>query len=210
MVGGADLAGPGWRLAPGNSAHARGTAGGNEFEGGDVTGAVTMLPAFTPVDVPHVAIEERAFVAAEITAFVLAWLSQLSCRVLNRPTPGCLSGPAWPPEQWVLVAAQLRVPAWPLHRSARLNDAKPDLKIHSGRPMSVTVVGDRCTGFDDGVLRSHARALAEAVGIEFLTAEFAPRHGESVLMNVRPAVNLADPESMNAIADYFDASVDVR
>jgi hypothetical protein len=30
--------------------------------------------------------------------FLLSWLSQLNCLVLNRPTPLCLSGSSWRPE----------------------------------------------------------------------------------------------------------------
>jgi hypothetical protein len=40
-------------------------------------------------------------------AFLLSWLSQLNCLVFNRPTPLCLSGPSWRPEQWTYAAAQL-------------------------------------------------------------------------------------------------------
>jgi hypothetical protein len=47
-------------------------------------------------------------------AFLLSWLSQLNCLVLNRPTPLCLSGPSWRPEQWTYAAAQLGIPVQPL------------------------------------------------------------------------------------------------
>jgi hypothetical protein len=58
------------------------------------------------------AASERAYAAAELTAFVLGWLSSLDCPVRNRPDPACLAGPAPPPLGLAAAAARagLRCP----------------------------------------------------------------------------------------------------
>lgn len=40
---------------------------------------------------------ERDYASAELYAFVWSWLSSLRCPVRNRPSPGCLAGPALGP-----------------------------------------------------------------------------------------------------------------
>src|SRR5208337_4871033 len=71
----------------------------------EITGVLTRLPCVVEEQLLDIVPEDRPYVAAEMTAFLLFWLSSLKCPVLNRPTPTCLSGPYWHREKWVRVAA---------------------------------------------------------------------------------------------------------
>ncbi len=72
----------------------------------------------------------EAYVSAEMTAFLLSWLSGLDCPILNRPTPNCLSGPGWRQEQWIHLAARLGIPVDPVQRYAKLGE---EPSIETGR-----------------------------------------------------------------------------
>ena len=64
-------------------------AGGSVFPVSEVTGVLTRRPHVFEVELMQVAVEDRPFVAAEINAFLLAWLSSLRCPVINRPSGTC-------------------------------------------------------------------------------------------------------------------------
>jgi hypothetical protein len=73
-------------------------------------GVVVRRPAVAAEELPWIADEDRLYVAAEINAFLVAWLSALPCTVLNRPTATSLCGPAWSQTYWQVAAARVGVP----------------------------------------------------------------------------------------------------
>ncbi len=90
-----------------------------------ITGVLTCVPAITEDELPNVVADDRQFVAAEMTALLTAWLSSLTCPVVNRPTPASLMGPNWYPEQWVCAANELNIPTCPIRRRVRRNPEDP-------------------------------------------------------------------------------------
>ena len=118
-----------------------------------ITGVLTLLPWVTADQLIHIIPEDRAYVAAEMTAFFVSWLSELTCPVLNRPTPTCLAGPGWRPEQWVHAAARMEIPICPIRRSVTLAaEPLPEDAVADPPPTFVTVVGERWLGEVDGAL----------------------------------------------------------
>ena len=116
-----DLSLEGWRVAYGTDDRrldrwSTAVVGGEVVPTDQITGVLTRLPAVFEHELMTVVPEDRAYVAAEMTAFLLAWLTQLPCPVLNRPTATGLSGPNWRRERWVAVAAQLGIPARSVRR----------------------------------------------------------------------------------------------
>ena len=114
-----DLCHHGWRFDPSYPDRGRLVAGGSVFPVSEVTGVLTRRPHVFEAELMQVAVEDRPFVAAEINAFLLAWLSSLRCPVINRPSGTCLSGPAWRAEQWVWVAASLGMIVNPARKKLR-------------------------------------------------------------------------------------------
>jgi len=143
----------------------------------EISAVLTLLPCVVEEELPDIVPEDRRYVAAEMTAFLLSWLSRLKCPVLNRPTPTCLSGPYWRPEKWVQVAAQAGIPVQPVRRLAALpgsNGTEDPLPA----PATLTVIGKRIFGEADPVLRSQARCLADLAGVELLAVRFSsPERG---------------------------------
>jgi hypothetical protein len=171
---------------------------------GEITGVLTLLPWVTADQLIHIIPEDRAYVAAEMTAFLVSWLSGLTCPVLNRPTPTCLAGPGWRPEQWVHAAARMGIPIRPIRRSIILTtdplreDAVADL-----RPATVTVVGERCFGDVDNALTGHARRLAAAVGVSLLTVHFDGPGADARLRGAVLRPDISSPEIADAILELL-------
>ncbi|HTB78343.1 MAG TPA: hypothetical protein VK762_34095 [Polyangiaceae bacterium] len=182
-----------------------------------IRGVVTRLSGVTPAELPHIAAEERAYVACEMTAFLVAWLSSLPCRVLNRPTPLSLVGPSWRPEQWAREATRAGLSAERVRRVARsfAEDAGPTEIAPSSlfeRPViSVTVVHTRCFGgpgdgpLDDAIVAG-VRRLAGAAGVDLLTATFAPAAGRATFVGAAPWVDVARADVADALVARIEAA----
>src|SRR5260370_30282273 len=89
-----DLSVRGWRYEPGGQVRAS-VISGRLVSTDEIDGVLTRLPCVGEGDLVDIVPGDRGYVAAEMTAFLSAWLCDLRCPVLNRPTPGCLTGPYW-------------------------------------------------------------------------------------------------------------------
>jgi hypothetical protein len=163
-----DLSQEGWTFHLGDPSGMTAVLAGRPLRAAAIAGVVTRLAGVTEDDLPHIAPEDRGYVAAEMNAFLLAWLTSLACPLVNRPTPQCLSGPHWRQERWVIAAERLGIPARPVVR--RAGDGIGPASARAGHV--VTVVGSRHFGTDDAVLAQRAYALADAAGVELLAVEF--------------------------------------
>src|SRR5512135_582318 len=92
LVTPADLSRPGWRLRCGRPELTRAAVGDRTVRRDEIDAVVTALAWIWPHDLPHVVPEDRDYVAQEMAAFLLAWLHELNCPVLDRPTPSSLTG----------------------------------------------------------------------------------------------------------------------
>jgi hypothetical protein len=196
----ADLGRRGWCLM-GDPATDRCALGSRVFANRELRGIVSRLVAVTPAELDAVHLEDRAYAAAEMHAFLLAWLHGLSCPVLNRPHPGCLAGQPWAPEQWMAAGARLGLAVRPISRgcslrepefpgppgangaarsaAGRLTDGlQPNVAADSApsteatQSSTVHVVAGRSFGASDEPYGRAARQLAEAAGMELLRVTF--------------------------------------
>lgn len=193
----ADLSVSGWRYEA-SSGRSRAVISGREVAQEEITGVLTRMPCVTEQDLDHFMPEDRSYAAFEMTAFLLAWLSGLACPVLNRPVPGCLSGPSLRAEQWVRLAVRLGIPVCPVHRKV------PESSTTPAPPLAeVVVVGGRCVGEVDPVLAGHARLLARASGVDLLAVYFSGKGRRSRLVNANVWPDLWQSDVADAILDYF-------
>jgi hypothetical protein len=106
-----DLLHAGWQYRLGRANDSVTVVDGERFRARELAGVLTRLTTIFPQELVEVVPEDRSYIAAEINAFLVAWLSALPIPVLNRATPTCLSGPNWRHEQWVHVASLSHQPA---------------------------------------------------------------------------------------------------
>lgn len=115
LIGARDCTTLGWvfGIAPDAGKQGRFVAEGVVHPTEALDGVLVRRPAVVAEELRWIASGDRAYVAAEINAFLVAWLDALpvACTVLNRPTATALCGPGWSQRQWQLAAAHAGV-AW--------------------------------------------------------------------------------------------------
>jgi hypothetical protein len=190
-----DLSREGWRLRLGDPSSLVAVCGARRLGAREIGGVITRLPNVVETDIPHIGAEDRAYVAAEMTAFLLAFLGELRCRVSNRPTPQCLCGPVWSPERWRRLARELGLAVRQEPRLAAM-DTEPPPPVP---PDAVaTIVGDAV--FGETRLGEAALALARATGADMLQAEFEG----AALLRASPLVNLGAADIAAAALALFE------
>ena len=168
-----------------------------------ITGILTRLPCVCEQDVAHHLVpEDRAYVASEMTAFLLSWLAGLGCPLLNRPTPTCLSGPGWRVERWVHLAGRLGIPVRPVSRHVKWSNDLP-LRHERQSCQTVTVIGDKCLETVDGALADHARRLAKAAKVHLLRVRFSEIDGEPRFFDANPWPDVSSDQAADAVYEYL-------
>jgi hypothetical protein len=179
-----ELSEPGWCHRPSGGGDETAVIGGRRIAPSDITAVVTRIPAVAPETLGHIDPSDRAFVAAEMNAFLLSWLSRLDCLVINRPTAGNLMGPAWSRERWLVegwraglepFAHTLSVPLPPPPAAAR----------------TIVVAGDACIGDASTDLCERARGLARRAGVTLVGVCFDE---DDRLIFVEPWPDIAQPD----------------
>lgn len=166
----AELSSSGWHYDNRDLNNSRCATGPETLAASEIDGVITRLPAITPDQLPHIIAADRSYLASEMTAFLLAWLSSLSCPILNRPTVNCLSGPYRRTEQWVHYAAKCGLPV--VEHVQRLKPGEPINASPAPGAARVVVIGGRWLGDVHPRLSGYAGKLARASGADFLAVDF--------------------------------------
>jgi len=183
LVKPADLSRAGWTYRLPKTGDWTAVVDGKVVNTGDLSGVLTRLAHIREADLNHIAFVDRAYVAAEMQAFLSAWLNGLDCTVINRPSPGYLCGPNWRSGQWARCAAGLDIPVVPVQLGTddAVSPEDADLTAKPGGT-PVVIAGGRCFGAVDPCLALQAQRIAEAAGVELLEVRFTgPHAGDAFL-----------------------------
>ncbi|HEY6344002.1 MAG TPA: hypothetical protein VIY49_21105 [Bryobacteraceae bacterium] len=193
MLTAEDLCSPGWSISVPRSGRGAAVIGGRIVRPDQISGILTLRPRVFAPELRAIHPDDRAYVAAELNAFLLEWLMAQSCPVLNRPSLSCLAGPDWRVEQWIHIAGRLGVPVRTRRRHVR-NDCSPRAEEPA---VEIILVGERCFGCDDPRLQSWSRRLAEAAGTDLLCTRFSLPEGD--LLSAHSWPRLTDPAVLAAV-----------
>ena len=199
----ASLSRPGWRW---RNADPQGTVAmidGERVFPNEIDGVITRLPWVLPCDLPDIRLCEQEYVAAEINAFLLAWLVSLDCPLLNRPSAQCLSGQGWRSEMWVSKACELGFPARAVHQRISLPARLPVAETEPQDAAILTVVGNTVVGTGNAVLKRYASRLAAAARVQLLSVRFDSAARDGILLGASLWPDLSDPDVAEAIWDHF-------
>jgi hypothetical protein len=166
----------------------------------EVTSVLTRLGGIGPADLVQVDAQDASYAAAELDAFLRAWLGAWPGPVVNRPSTTCLNGPGWRREQWAVAAAAVGLPVRPVQRHATLGRAPDPDPAESAPQTWVTVVGDRWFGSGRADLGGKLCTLAESVGCVALEAMLL----DDMVAEISPWPNVAAPEVADALALVMD------
>lgn len=197
-----DLSRCGWQYPLSTTDRSVAVIGGQVLPVEEITGILTRLPCVFEQELVEMVPDDRAYVAAEMTAFLLSWLSELKCPVLNRPTSTCLSGPYWRQERWVYTAAQIGIPVQPVHRCTALSADTASVSPNECSA-SVTVVGKHCFGEVDENLATQARRVADVALADLLTVHFSHAQAGAAFIGADPWPDFDTDEVVDAVLAYL-------
>ncbi len=198
-----DLSVAGWRYHPGDIQASRAMVAGCPLDARDIGAVITRLPWVFEHDLGHIVPADRAYVAAEMNAFLLSWLTALPCPVLNRPTPTCLSGPYWRQEKWVHIAARLGIPVTPVRRQSALRMAPAGFPESPEEGVTVTIIGQGHCGPVDPMLVKQARCLADVAGVDVLSVQFSGPTPGSCFVSASLWPDIAADDIADALLTYI-------
>jgi hypothetical protein len=184
-----DLSVRGWRYEVGRPCDATAIVEGQAVPSAAIRGVVTLRPFVFAPELVHVAPVDREYVAAEETAFLFAWLSSLSCPMLNRPVGSSLSGPAWARARWMHEA----------RASGFSIDPAPD--PHDA--FAVCVIGPRCIGSSDPRVVRPALSLARAAGVDWLRLSLVNGVDGPRFVGADAIPDPSSPELLENALDFF-------
>jgi hypothetical protein len=201
-----DLASAGWRHRLGATHEGTAVVGGRSVAVREIEGVLTRLAYVWESELTHIAAPDRAYVAGEMSAFLLAWLTALRCPVLNRPAPASLTGPSWRLPKWMQLAARtgLTVRPYAQHYPAPGDEPGTDAagEAHCSTTM-LTVVGEQCFGAGVAELKTQARALARAAGVALLTVYFDGTDADAAFLGVNTCPDISVPEVGAAVLAHL-------
>jgi hypothetical protein len=175
----------------------------------EVTAILSRLGGVGPADLTHVDPRDVAYAAAELDAFLRAWLLAWPGPVLNRPTTTCLNGPGWRPEQWAVAAAAHGLRVRPVRRVAAPDVPPPvpaaaPVPAPDGTttdPARVTVLGDRWFGPVDAATGARLCALARHAGCTLMDAMVG---ADGLVLHAGAWPDVGAPDTAAALATLLD------
>jgi len=199
-----------WRLELDRGGAALATVGPGPRDHTRVDAVLSRLGGIGAGELTRVRPEDRDYAAAELTAFLLAWLDACACPVLNPPSAGSLNGPGWQPEQWAMAAARAGLPVRSVRRHVALGEVfDPVLAVPAAEaagPVNVTVVGDRWFGPAHESTKRRLGDLARAAGAPLLVAALDGTGEDAAVLGVSAWPDVGDPDVADAVALVMDAS----
>lgn len=192
-----DLSQPGWRHHVGGHGEEWCVVSGRPIPTTSLRGVITRIPCVSPADLTHIAVGDREYVAAEMTAFLASWLTRLRCPVMNRPDATSLMGPNRGRERWLLLAA--RAGLRPAER--RYTAPGHDAALASA---TVTVIDQQWTGAVAPELGAQAVRLAERAGVDLLTVQFDSPDSDGAFVCAELTIELGSESVVNTLLERMD------
>ena len=194
VVSATDLSTSGWNLDFPSNGRSISNIARRKVMNQEIDGVLTRMARVYSHELDHIVPTDRQYVASEMTAFLLAWLSSLKCPILNPPTPDCLCGPGWRTEEWVQFAGRLGMSVSTVRRKSSGGGENSEIQSLC----EVTVIGDKCFGSAAPRLIENAHTLAKAAGTSFLAVRFTGSEADAAFVNASPWPRLDSPEVADA------------
>jgi hypothetical protein len=154
----------------------------------DVEGVVTCIARVGERDLPHVHPDDRAYVAAEMTAFLAALVSELRCPVFNPPTGAHLGGLSWTPQHAWRVAREAGLRAC---ARAACEEVVPVVAL-DGQPLA-------STRKLDPERSDTVRRISQRAGVRLLQVDLCGHDGGVHRVSPQPALTPAILEVVFAV-----------
>ena len=196
LISAPDLCTRGWVFDPLLATDGTFVAGGSPHPVTHLRGVVVRRPAVAAEELTWIIEEDRRYVAAEINAFLVAWLGALRCSVLNRPSATSLSGPAWSQTSWQSVDRAMVT--WADGTSRLVVNPPAAMAVNNSKPYQLRLIAGYGFPVPDTLVTTDPEAVRA----------FAARHGRLVyksVSGVRSIVNILADASNGRVEDVANA-----
>jgi hypothetical protein len=206
----ADLSVSGWRYRVGDPLNSVAIIGGRTVKQFEIHAVFTRLQWVWETELLDIVPGDRGYIASEMSAFLLCWLTGLTCPVLNRPSASCLTGPGWSREQWNSAALEAGMRVDPIRRlsslslAAGLNGKSPN----DPKQVSLTIAGGVCVGCADTTLAEQAINLSRVAKTDFLTVRFSSAEPTASFVGVNVFPNIEESSIAEAALNYLSRRSD--
>lgn len=190
-----DLGRVGWTFDPATPGESHLVADGAVLALAEVDAIIVRRPAVAAEELRWLDAADRQYGAAEANAFLVSWLSAVSCPVLNRPSATCLCGPGWSQLHWRLAAERVGLRWQQVCTAAEEADAGRD----------IVVCGSSVHGASDPGEVRNAIALSRQSGAALLGLRFI---GDE-LCSVTTQPSLAANEARTLVLEHLDQRTQV-
>jgi hypothetical protein len=185
---------------------ARFVIGGRIHDVREIDGVLVRSPTVLADELASITPSDRNYVASEINAFLVYWLSVLDRPVLNRPTPRSLGGPGWYPEHWIHCAASVGLQTAPIKRAVTATGFdEAGWGHHTGPIVELTILGKRCFGDAEPGLVQRAQQLAQVSGVDLASFRFDGHAATSRFLMADPFPSLDNEPIARAVLGYLTA-----
>jgi hypothetical protein len=180
------------------------TLGGTPLTAGQIRGVVATIPWFLPQEFYYIEPADRDYVCAEMSAFLIYFLSGLACKKLNPPSPRRLTGLGLHRLEWLRAAARCGVPVWP-GRTKNGVPLPPD-DAPGLEPVRSTIVGGEVVGAGGpDQITGYMQALSRTFAMPYLSGHFVSRNGRDFfLVELESVPDLSRPENCEAMVRYLN------
>lgn len=176
----ADLSCAGWRYVSGCPEEAIACADGRVIVSTQIAAVLCRIACVTSADLTMLHADDREYAAAEMTAFLRAWLDQFQCVRCNEPTWMSLAGPGWHPLHWTWLVSNLGMPVIGAARAVEVE------RMHC---QTATVSGSEVFGVADPTLIEYSLRIARAMRARSLAIRFV-NDGEWRFVSADPRPDL--------------------
>ncbi len=177
--------------------------GDKEITPDDISGVITAIPCFFPVEFHYVNPEDREYVCAETNAFFQYFLNELKCLKCNPPDERLFVAGAGHKLEWVRKAISLNIPLRPFHFTNGSSDRSDDSAEQTPKTCSV-IFGEILNCDLPEEVQQHARALASALSLSYLDCYFVRGGNKKYLLShINTIPDISIPKNREQIADHF-------
>lgn len=199
-----DLSRAGWFSQSCDPSRSRCMIGAAPHASSEIRGVLIRWSCVLASDLTHIVPSNRAYVASEMTAFLVYWLNSLGCPVFNRPTPRSLCGPGWFPEHWLYYAARSGLRVKSKERSVKLRAIEhSSWPEHTGPCTEVAVVRGNSFGDAHTELMAKACALAAAADVDLVKFRFDGPNPDASFLHADLCPPLEDERIEQAVLGHF-------
>jgi hypothetical protein len=177
---------------------------GAKIAANQITGVISTISNFLPQEFFYIDPTDREYVCAETNAFFTYFLSELSCKKVNPPSPRSLSGYYLHPVEWAQIAMDHHVPVRPVIMKNGILTVADQLNL--GQPLRATMVGERMIEKDiPESVQHYMSVLSKTFEMPYLSCFFVPHQkpGEYFLVDISFIPDISSPGHREAIVSFL-------